>query len=431
MSYLTAYNNNLTGRSMKVSIEQSFDGLVQALQLRKLSRRTFFSRGAQLGVSLAAVMQVLDATPVGGTSAEAAATFPTGWNPYPFSWGDAPIAATTDEATNWWLSRLNDHAVPDTDPAVVLTQSEIAKLRALRPGVGHSWYSLSVPAIAGWNDFWKAGVSPWAGNVHVYDDQAKPERQLLGTQFLIDQGVTVAGALSFDWVLFGESMKRLHAAKVASVSAVSSASAYYPATCSCMENDVVEYKKLVRPIAEFFRSKGLTEVDAVWLVEAHPSWFSISRQLGFKHGLEDPEVQKICRIKVVDTKPVLENDDTQAAAEAALQQHPNLKLFIMLAHQYVGAAAAVRSAGRRDVYVAASDLDEGTAESLLHGGWPVMITYSLPIAQIGHADANVMGKIALGERVPLIVLSKGTVTTKDNVKDAYTKDWGGKSFPWS
>ena len=105
-------------------------------------------------------------------------------------------------------------------------------------------------------------------------------------------------------------------------------------------------------------------------MEAHPSWFSISRQAGFQRGLDDPKVQEVCKIKIVDTKPVLENDDTQAAAEAALQQHPNVHLFIMLAHQYVGAAAAVRSAGRRDVWVAASDLDEGTATSLLHGGWP-------------------------------------------------------------
>ena len=73
----------------------------------------------------------------------------------------------------------------------------------------------------------------------------------------------------------------------------------------------------------------------------------------------------------------------------------------MLAHQYVGAAAAVRSAGRRDVWVAASDLDEGTATSLLHGGWPIMITYSLPIAGSGLADANVMGKILLGKKVPV------------------------------
>src|SRR5947209_15612113 len=102
----------------------------------------------------------------------------------------------------------------------------------------------------------------------------------------------------------------------------------------------------------------------------------------------------------------------------------------MLAHQYVGAAAAVRSAGRRDVWVAASDLDEGTATSLLHGGWPVLITYSLPIAGSAYADANVMGKILLGKRIPMIVLNKGTVTTSDNVKDAYVHDWDGEALPW-
>ena len=102
----------------------------------------------------------------------------------------------------------------------------------------------------------------------------------------------------------------------------------------------------------------------------------------------------------------------------------------MLAHQYKGVAAAVRNAGRKDVWVVASDLDEGTATSLLHGGWPVLITYSLPISSSGNADANVMGKILLGKRVPLIVLSKGTVITSANVKEASAHDWGGEALPW-
>jgi hypothetical protein len=197
-----------------------------------------------------------------------------------------------------------------------------------------------------------------------------------------------------------------------------------------MTDNVSEYRKLVQPTAQLLRAKGYSKVDAVWLIEAHPSWFSISRQIGFEQGLKDPKVQEICKINIVETKPILEDADTEAAAAAALQQHPNIHLFIMLAHQYKGAAAAVRNAGRRDVWVVASDLDEGTALPLLHGGWPVLITYSLPISGTGYADANVMGKILLGKRVPLIVLSKGTVATSANVREACTHDWGGESLPW-
>lgn len=412
---------------MKQDAESKFDYLVGEIESGRLKRREFFRRCALLGISLTTVVQVLDATR--GRAAETE-DFPPGWNPYPFKWGTNPIAENPDDAIKWWLARMKDSAVADTDPSVVLTADEINQLKAMKPKVGHSWYDLAIPALGGWNSFWKRGVSQWAGDILVYDNQSKPERMLLGSEFLINRGVHVAGSLSFDWILFGESMKRFHAAKVATTSIATSPSAYFPPTCTCMGDDVAEFAKLAMPIAKFFQSKGFKEVEAVWLVEAHPSWFSISRQTGFQQGLNDPKVQEVCRIKVVDTKPVLENEDTQAAAEAALQQHPNLHLFIMLAHQYVGAAAAVRSAGRRDVWVAASDLDEGTATSLLHGGWPIMITYSLPIAGSGLAEANVMGKILLGKNVPLVAVSEGTITTSANVKEAYAKDWGGAKIPW-
>lgn len=415
---------------MDYNSEQKFDLMVGALQNGRLDRREFFRRSALFGISLVAVTEVLSATRPLVSAANAAWAPPADWNPYFREWGTNAIADNPDDAIKWWLARMKDSSVPDTDPAARLTDAEIAKLKAMGPKVGHSWYDLAIPAVAGWNEFWKAGVSKWAGDVQVYDNQAKPERMLLGTEFQINQGIKVAGSLAFDWILFGKSMKRFHAANVATTSVATSPSAYYPPTAVCMGNDVAEFKKLVMPIAQFFRKKGFNSIDAVWLVEAHPSWFSISRQTGFQQGLDDPEVQKVCKINVVDTKPVLENDDTQAASEAALQQHPNIKLFIMLAHQYAGAAAAVRSAGRNDVYVAASDLDEGTASSLLHGDWPILITYSLPISGSGYADANIMGKILLGEKVPLIIVSQGTITTTANVKEAYAKDWGGTQIPW-
>jgi ABC-type multidrug transport system ATPase subunit len=352
------------------------------------------------------------------------------WDPYPFEWGTYPIADDPEEAIKWWLARIEDSSVPDDDPSVVLTDAEINELKAMKPKVGHAWYDLAVPAIGGWNRFWKKGVSAWANEVLVYDNKSNPDRLLSGAQFLIEQGLQVAGTLSFDWIRSSESMQLFHAAKIATTGVATSPSAYYPPTCTCMTDNVSEYRKLVQPTAQLLRAKGYSKVDAVWLIEAHPSWFSISRQIGFEQGLKDPKVQEICKINIVETKPILEDADTEAAAAAALQQHPNIHLFIMLAHQYKGAAAAVRNAGRRDVWVVASDLDEGTALPLLHGGWPVLITYSLPISGTGYADANVMGKILLGKRVPLIVLSKGTVATSANVREAFTHDWGGESLPW-
>jgi ABC-type multidrug transport system ATPase subunit len=372
-----------------------------------------------------------DTTPTADEPKETAESrFPPQWDPYPFEWGTYPIADDPDDAIKWWLARIDDSSVPDNDPSVVLTDTEINELKAMRPRVGHAWYDLSIPAIGGWNRFWQKGVSAWADDVLIYDNQSNPDRLLSGAKFLIDHGLHVAGTLSFDWIRSSDSMKLFHAAKVATTGVATSPSAYYPATCTCMTDNVSEYRKLVLPTAQLLRAKGYSKVDAVWLIEARPSWFSISRQIGFKQGLNDPKVQETCKINVVETKPVLEDADTESAAAAALKRHPNIHLLIMLAHQYKGAAAAIRNAGRRDVWVVASDLDESTALPLLHGGWPILISYSLPISGSGYADSNVMGKILLGKRVPLIVLSKGTVVTSENVKEAYARDWGGQAFPW-
>jgi len=264
-----------------------------------------------------------------------------------------------------------------------------------------------------------------------FDVQARSELQLLGAQFLIDQGIAVAGNVSFDWVLFNDAMREYHRANVATTSLIAPASIYYPTTSTCMQDAEDDFTEMVRPLAERLRAEGHTEVDAVWLIEKAPSWWSISRSIGFQKGLDDPANQAICRINVVETVPVVENESAEAATQDALDRLPNVHLFIMLGHQYAGAAAAIRAANRKDVWVAACDLDDVSARDLLSGGWPTCVTYSLPIAQLAWAEANVTGKLLLGREVPMIVLSKGTVATPGNVAQAYAHDWGGEALPAS
>lgn len=427
--------------------EQRFEGLAKRLQDGTMSRRQFFRWAAVTGASLSVTMSVLatacgtdttTTTTAGVTTTTAAATGSTTatsvageWNPYPFDWGTEAIATTPDEAIKWWVDRFADSAAPDQDPSVVLTADELAQLKSMAPKVGHAWYGLFVPAIEGWNRFWKDSASTWASETLVYDVEGKPEKDILGAQFLIDAGLKVAGNLSVDWILFSEAMKRYHEAGVATTSVVGPASAYYPTTTSCMPDQVKAGATLVKTAAERLAKEGFTEVDAIHFTLRSPSYFSVARDMGFLQGLQDPEMQKICKINIVDTIPVAENEDAQAAATGALRQYPNVHLMILMSHQYIGASAAIRDAGRKDCWVVAFDLDEGTATDLLSGGWPVCTTYSLPIAQSGIADANAMGKILLGKKVPLIIESVGTPTTPENVAEAYAHDWGGEALPWS
>jgi hypothetical protein len=349
-------------------------------------------------------------------------------DPYPH--GTKPIADNIEGAIRFWLDAMKD-AAPDDSPDVVLTDAEIGELRSMKPKVGHTWYGLFVPAIVGWNRFWGMYVDKWAAGKVVFDVQGKPERDVAGIQLMIDQKIPVVGTLAVDWVVFSEAMRKLHAANVASTSVVAPSSAFFPTTSTIMPDQAENGRSLVLPMAKKLRSEGIKETDLVLLPAKNPSFFDVARTVGFKQGLEAPEVQEICKMKLVAEKPVAAGvEEAQAATAAALQQFPKAHVIVALAHWYAGASAAIRDAGRNDVWVVAFDLDEGTARDLMTGGWPIYVTYSLPIAQTSRAEANIMGKILLGKRVPMIVKTVGSVTTPDNVAAAYAHDWNGEKMPF-
>ena len=242
---------------------------------------------------------------------------------------------------------------------------------------------------------------------------------------MIQQQIPVIGTLAVDWVVFSEAMRKMHEAKVASTSVVAPSSAYFPTTSTIMPDQTQNARDLVMPMAKKLAAEGIKEADIVLLTIKTPAFFDIARTIGFKEGVKSPEVQAVCKLNIVAEKPVAAGvEEAQAATAAALQQYPKAHVIAALGHWYAGASAAIRDAGRKDVWVIAFDLDKGTAADLLTGGWPVYATYSLPIAQTGRADANVMGKILLGKRVPLIVKTVGTVTTPDNVAQILGRQLG-------
>ena len=389
---------------------------------RVVDRRDFLGNSMLAGMSCLPLWEALSST----TSMAADAP----WDPYPWKWGKNAIADSPDAALKWWLDQLANNAVSDSDPSVVLTDQEISQLKAMKPRVGFSWYDLTVYAVEGWKKFWTQKASAWAASDIVnFDQQGQPQREKEATQLMISQNLKVAGQMSFDWMLFNAFMKLYHDHNIATVGIVSPPSAFYPASVSCVSDDVANFEALAKPICELMRSKGFTSVDAIWMVEASPSFWTGARHLGFENGIK--KYESICKINVVqDNIPVATPAAAQAAANQALQRYPNLHLFIMLAHQYLGCQAAVRAHDRRDVWVVASDLDEGTATALQSGGWPTYATVSLPIAPLSFASANVMGKLLLGKRVPLLVKSSGMVATPENVAEAYAKMWNGEKLPW-
>lgn len=392
--------------------------VVRSLARAALTRRSFLS-GVTSITALGALGGSLLAPRMGAAA-----------DPVYYPYGTDPIAADIQAAIDFWVDQLMN-AVPNDHPDVVLTDDEIADLRSRNLTVGHTWYGLFVPAVAGWDRFWQQEVKKWAGNVVTYDVQGKPERDIAGVQLMIDQGIPIIGSLSVDWIVMGEAMRKMHAANVASVSVAGPASAYYPTTSTCEGNQMEGGRGLVLPMAKKLASEGIRETGVVMLPAKSPAYYDVVRTIGFLQGLEDPEVQEYCKMTLVAEMPVATGtEEALAATAAALRQHPNVHAICAMGHWFAGASAAIRDAGREDVWIMAFDLDQATGIDLLTGGWPTYVTYSLPIAQSSIADANVMGKILLGKKVPTMVNSFGTVTTPENVAEAWAHDWNGEELPF-
>lgn len=344
--------------------------------------------------------------------------------------GKKPIASDIQGAIKFWLAELA-RAAPDTGSDVKLTAAEKAELKAMKLTVGHTWYGLFVPAVAGWNRFWGADVDEWAAKKVVYDVQGKPERDIAGVQLMVEQKMSIVGTLAVDWVVMSEAMRKLHGANVPSTSVITPSSAYLPTTSTIMSDQVENARSLVLPMAKRLRAEGNKECDVVLLTAKSPAFYDVTRNKGFYEGIKSDEVQQVCKMKVVAERPVATGtQDAQAVTASILQQFPNVKCIAALGHWFAGSSAAIRDAGRKDVFVIAFDLDQATAADLLTGGWPVYTTYSLPIAQSSHRDADIMGKILLGKKVPLLVKTIGTTTTPENVAEAWAHDWNGEKPPF-
>jgi Periplasmic binding protein domain len=344
--------------------------------------------------------------------------------------GKKPVANDIQGAIKFWLAELSK-AAPDTGSDVRLSAAEKSELKSMKLTVGHTWYGLFVPAVAGWNRFWGADVDEWAAKKVVYDVQGKPERDVAGVQLMLEQKTPIVGTLAVDWVVMSEAMRKLHAADVPSTSVITPSSAYFPTTSTIMSDQVENARSLVLPMAKRLRAEGNKEADVVLLTAKSPAFYDVTRNKGFYEGIKSDEVQQVCKMKVVAERPVATGtQDAQAVTASILQQFPKVKCIAALGHWFAGSSAAIRDAGRKDVFVIAFDLDQATAADLLTGGWPVHTTYSLPIAQSSHRDADIMGKILLGKKVPLLVKTIGTTTTPENVAEAWAHDWNGEKPPF-
>jgi ribose transport system substrate-binding protein len=121
-------------------------------------------------------------------------------------------------------------------------------------------------------------------------------------------------------------------------------------------------------------------------------------------------------IKLIDTKQgATVFDDGQKAGEAILQRHPEIDgIFASWQDPAMGIVSAARTLGRTDLKVTTVDLTEAPALEIARCGILTASVAQQPY-EIGQAQAIIVAKTLLGQKVPKFVVTDVPAVTHENL----------------
>lgn len=146
-------------------------------------------------------------------------------------------------------------------------------------------------------------------------------------------------------------------------------------------------------------------------------WRIDERERGFTDAIEGAELE------VVSRQAGLDQGKVQDIVSGILIAHPDLAaIWCTFSNQVVGAADALRSAGRHDVVLTGIDADEAILERI-EQGWVTGTAAQFPAEQ-GSLAADAVIRYFRGEEVPESTEVPVALVTADNVAEMRVRIWG-------
>ncbi|GEM_PF-1928550 len=249
--------------------------------------------------------------------------------------------------------------------------------------------------------------------VVITDGAAKASKQLADLENLLAQKVDVLVIIPWDEKAVLRPIARANAVNIPVVAVTHIPDATVNATVD--GGDRANGKAAGTLLAERLAGKGkvvLLDIPvAMWRIQ--------ERVKGFKEALKDTDIEIVVHQKV-DT-----DEKAMRAIEDALTAHPDLRgIFATFSNQILGAAAALKARGKKDVVLTGIDADRAIIQ-MIRAGWVTGTAAQFPRDQ-GTKAAQAAVALLRGESVKALYPVPTQIVDYDNAKEMQERIWGIK-----
>ncbi len=302
-----------------------------------------------------------------------------------------------------------------------LTPEEAAKIKEMKPVIGYSVHFGDIASEKVIGQAIKETVESYGGKYILTDAQRNLNKQMSDVESLILQKVNGVVAIGLIRLLLARLLKKLNDAKIPVV--LGGGPPNQGDFVSLVDPDgygggFAAGKALVKELkAKGIESKSLATIGLrAYILTCE------QRVRGFEDAVREDGYKIVARGQA-DTA-----DQAQQEFENILTAHPDVVgAFGVYETPALGMEAAVRTSGRKDVFVVTHDLNDHLAKGMADGNKIVIFTSSQDLYAEGKYKALALLKAVAGGQVPKYVTVATLPTSAENVKEMYkkvfNKDW--------
>jgi ribose transport system substrate-binding protein len=246
----------------------------------------------------------------------------------------------------------------------------------------------------------------------VTDANATPQKQLDDIENLVVQGVAAIIVVPIDEKAILPAIRKANAANIPVVAITRIPDAEVLTTVAAT-GDYANGKASGELLVEATNGTGKLAMIGI----PYSLWRIDQREQGFLDAIRDTDLEVVARQSGLDQAKV---QDTVAGILVA---HPDLAgIWCTFSNQVVGAADALRAAGRRDIVLTGIDADKAIIERI-RSGWITGTAAQFPAEQGRLAARAVLDHFA-GKPVAAAYEVPTGLVTRENVDEMNRKIWG-------